>query len=338
MSNVEPRGERRETLEDMHEREERERTEKEDAIEDALYQSIRREFNKIKFPAPFVCVCEHGRLDDVKYFIEHYQQCGFTSAKEIVNSIGHPSVAGWDLSNDEYDCYYEASGLHMAVTNECVNVVKYLLSIPEVDDLSITEGSHSQEGLLHCAAIKLKNSTEILEMLLSHPLMTPEIINQTAGSGWEYTALDCCINSNERSIKDDMIKLFREFGGKTYQETKMELWYEKSKNIETVEDLESLYTEAYKPKPNDEESEECSEDEEDEEEDDDDPIVPFLIACREGHLEDVMFFVKEFQQPNNEFANVNDMINNTNGGHCLFASMDVYKHVNVLEYCSSCLG
>ena len=146
---------------------------------------------KNEFPkgTPLVCACEKGNLEDVKTFVN-----AGMDVKGLVNELGTDSDG------------YSNTPLMMAAYNEHSTIIEILL---QCNADTATTG-YNGNNALHIAAYNNKTTTTIVQLLLNN--MKLEDINHinTYGS----TPLDCCYKYNNSSIKQQLIDLIRQKGGK----------------------------------------------------------------------------------------------------------------------------
>ncbi len=156
---------------------------------------------------------------------------------------------------------YENTGLGIASRNEHINVVKYLLSIPDVRVAATNKYGYNA---LHLAAWKNKKGLDTIHLLLSHESCTRKVLHAIAHIG--YTPLDLVKKYNKNNnLKKQIIEVLESNGAKCNEEVKI---FKKK-----VEMVNLRYKEEY---PNIE-------------------ISPFIIACQKGRLEDVQMYVESEQ-------------------------------------------
>ena len=139
---------------------------------------------------PFIVGCEKGRLKDIKLAIK-------TGAVVDVNMKGRDS-RGWDRGY---------TGLMLAVQNEHMDVVQYLLSLPPID---IAVVNNSGWNVLHYAAGYNKTNTDVLNLILNHPNCNLNIIN--AESKQRRNPLDMTI-ANHTHNRSGLWQLLYDHGG-----------------------------------------------------------------------------------------------------------------------------
>ena len=161
-----------------------------------------------EIPTPFVCACEHGRMDDVELFmnlhpfhkyITNRDVNGYRddmTLKDMVNQVGTNSEG-----------YYKGTPLMIAAWNEHFHVVKYLIEQGEADpNIANSYGCNA----LHFA-IYNRTNTELIELLVAH--MTLDSINKKDQDGG-YTPLDEAYLNNDNPLRQEIIALLRSKGGK----------------------------------------------------------------------------------------------------------------------------
>eukprot|EP00942_MAST-04A_sp_MAST-4A-sp1_P001348 g1348.t1 len=172
--------------------------------------------------SPFICACEHGRLNNVQAFIKLHKYYAYANTdntdiigntvKEFVNQLG----TGGKLARTG-----RSTGLMVAAKYEHIDTVRYLLKCGA--DADIVDPS-SGELALHWASLENSN-TGIIELLLKN--MSPHMINHKAWISTcipqDRTALDQVYKyiTNRSPARNDIIKLIRKHGGKAnYYDTK----------------------------------------------------------------------------------------------------------------------
>ena len=167
-----------------------------------------------EIPTPFVCACEHGRMDDVELFmnlhpfhkyITNRDVNGYRddmTLKEMVSQIGRNSNC------DEW------TPLMTAAMNDHFQVVKYLIEQGEADpNITDSEGWN----VLHYAARFNRTNTDLIELLLTNmPLasINKKITQLFGGDTVGSTPLDCAYHNKYSPIQQEIIALIRSKGGK----------------------------------------------------------------------------------------------------------------------------
>ena len=160
---------------------------------------------------PFIMACQFGQLQHVKRYIET-EKVKHTCEK----TRGH--LLRFDSINDEEGELREdmdninMSGLAAAVSFEYIDIVQYLISLPNPFNIN----GATMNGSLTCVMLAAKYNqinTDLVELLLSHP--TCPSINEEDGDG--HTALDFAFRRNgwheETDIVREMYDFLRERGG-----------------------------------------------------------------------------------------------------------------------------
>ena len=160
-----------------------------------------------EIPIPFVCACQHGRMDDVELFmnlhpfhkyITNRDVNGYRddmTLKDMVNQVG---------TNSRGD---ECTPLMAAAWYERFQLVKYLIEQGEADPN--IANSYGQNAL-HYAAHNNRTNTELIQLLLTH--MSLDSINKKTRD--EATPLDYAYCNNRSPIRQEIIALLRSKGGK----------------------------------------------------------------------------------------------------------------------------
>ena len=173
-----------------------------------LYLLYKRYKNEFPDGTPFVCACEKGRVEDVNQFLNlhrfhAYIDVGTANAGMDVTAM--VSEVGTDSEGDAM------SPLMTAAYKEHSTIIEILLQYNA--DTATTD--HYGTNALHDAAYYNKTTTTIVQLLLNN--MKLEDINHKSTSGGS-TPLDHCYNYNTSSIKQQLIDLIRQKGGKRARE------------------------------------------------------------------------------------------------------------------------
>ncbi len=217
------------------------------------YDDIIEEYRS-EFPrgTPFIVACENGSVEDVEAMI----RAAGMDVTAMVNKVGK-------ASNGD-----SATPLMMAARNEHSDIVKILLQCNA--DTATTNNDGDKDNALHFAAAYNKTTTTTVQLLLNN--MKLEDINHKDTDG--DTPLDNCYEYNDSSIKQQLIDLIRQNGGKRASELAEA---ERIKRISLLpkEEKEKLYktlNEEYKNEsPNG---------------------TPLVCACEKGRVEDVEFMIR----------------------------------------------
>ncbi len=172
-----------------------------------LYLLIERYQREFRWGTPFVCACEHGRMDDVQSFVNLHPYHKYITnrdangyrddmtLKEYVNQEGRTSRGddGW-------------TPLMTAAWNEHFQVVQYLIEHCEADpNIANSYGMNA----LHYAACNNRTTTELIQLLLTH--MNLDSINKEDKDG--ETPLDWRFDGNRSPLHQEIIALLRSKGG-----------------------------------------------------------------------------------------------------------------------------
>ena len=156
-------------------------------------------------PTPFVCACEHGRINDVKLFVHLHPYHKYITNRDVngggVNQewvddmtlkdfVSLEGTASTHPDDDEPDM----TPLMAAVRNKHFHVVRYLIEECEADP-NIANGRDWNALLIAIWMYENITDTEVIELLLNH--MSVDGINQEvenrggfAGDRRRFTALD----------------------------------------------------------------------------------------------------------------------------------------------------
>ena len=142
-----------------------------------------------QIPTPFVCACEHGRMDDVQLFMKLHPYHKYITnrdvngyrddmtLKEVVNQDYRDDMTLKEVVNQEGNNSRGNESNHtplmVAAWKEHFQVVKYLIEQGEADP-NIANGYGV--NALHAAAVDNERNTELIELLLTH--MTLDSINK----------------------------------------------------------------------------------------------------------------------------------------------------------------
>ena len=249
-----------------------------------------------------VQACEMGDLDSVKALVEGHDK---------------DALIGW-LSKEGTDSHgYSRTPLQMAVKNEHLSIVKYLVN---TYPFLIKSTNHSHYNILHFAALYLKKNVDLLQFLIDNYNRKDikNIINQKNNYG--DTPLDCAYKYNKSSIKNDIIKLLRQYGGKAnfYDEYGNDLGKGKGDLIDLLAEARSadLLLEAYKIVfPN---------------------SIPLVCACEKGRLEDVRVLV-EGHDVEKTGMSVEEMVSkegtDSHGySRTPLQAAIIYQHLSIVQY------
>ena len=182
---------------------------KKDCI-DELNHAYVTEFSHATIPTPFLVACEKGRINDVHTFINNMMHVNDVNGDNMINQKGK-STDG-----------YEYTPLQIAAKNEQFDVVKLLLE-KGAESEATTRGWNA---LHFIAAFNIKN-VKTLQLLIQHHLHTTtsiiEYINHEDEVDGE-TPLDCVYIYNFSTIKDEIIHVIRNYGGKTNKYDENGVW------------------------------------------------------------------------------------------------------------------
>ena len=149
----------------------------------------------LEFPrgTPLVCACEKGRVEDVEGMIRGARAAGM-DVTAMVSEVGTRSDG------------YSRTPLMEAAWYEHSTIIEILLQYNA--DTATTD--HNGWNALHYAARNNKTTTTTVQLLLNN--MKLEDINHKNRRG--RTPLDLCYECNDSSIKQQLIDLIRQKGGK----------------------------------------------------------------------------------------------------------------------------
>ena len=178
-----------------------------------LIERYQREFPRgtlwtSRIPTPFVCACQHGRLDDVKLFVNLHPYHKYITNRDVNCSNGN--MAWKEYVNQEGRISHggKYTPLMTAAKKEHFHIVQYLIEQGEADP---TIGHSNGRNALHLAASYNKMSTDVIRFLLEH--ISINSINQQL-SGSRVTPLDQAYQYNFSPIRQEIIALIRKKGGK----------------------------------------------------------------------------------------------------------------------------
>ena len=173
-----------------------------------LYLLYKRYKNEFPDGTPFVSACEKGRVEDVNQFLNlhrfhAYIDVGTANAgmdvTAMVSEVGRDSN-GWSKTPLMAAAWYEHS-----------TIIEILLQY-NADTATTTD--HNGWNALNFAAINNKTTTTTVQLLLNN--MKLEDINHISKIG--DTPLDYCYYNNNSSLKQQLIDLIRQKGGKRASE------------------------------------------------------------------------------------------------------------------------
>ena len=160
--------------------------------------TLHEKYKKV-FPegTPFVCACEKGRVEDVEGMIRGARAAGM-DVTAMVSEVGTNSDGN------------SRTPLMAAAQYEHSTIIEILLQYNA--DTATTNDYRA--NALHYAAEYNKTTTTIVQLLLNN--MKLEDINHI--NTWGHTPLDNCYEYNHSSIKQQLIDLIRQKGGKRQRE------------------------------------------------------------------------------------------------------------------------
>ena len=162
--------------------------------EKRLYDLTERYKKEFPRGTPFICACEHRRINDIKSFVNlHTFQKYKTTLKDMVSQVGKTSNG------------HKSTPLIIATMREDLQVVHYLIEQGADPNIADDCGLNA----LHCAAWKNKTNTDLIQLLLNH--MTLDNINRDF---FGTTPLDVAYRSNNSPIRQEIIALLRSKGAK----------------------------------------------------------------------------------------------------------------------------
>jgi len=215
-----------------------------------LYKTLTEKYKK-EFPkgTPLICACEKGRVEDVEGMIRGARAAGM-DVTAMVSEVGTSSNGGGN-----------GTPLMAAACYEHSTIIEILLQCNADTATTDDYGANA----LHYACTN-KTTTTIVQLLLNN-MKLEDINNHKTRHG--KTPLDLCYNYNKSSIKQQLIDLIRQKGGKEKRELAAEAEIKRIRLLSEKE-LKELYktlTEKYKkefPKG-----------------------TPLICACEKGRVEDV---------------------------------------------------
>ena len=153
-----------------------------------------------EFPrgTPFVCACEKGRVEDVEGMIRGARAAGM-DVTAMVSEVGTSRYGN------------SRTPLMMAAYEEHSTIIEILIKY----NASTATTNKYGYNALHCAAYKNNKTTTTVQLLLNN--MKLEDINHKEDTSG-FTPLDHCYYFNHSSIKQQLIDLIRQKGGKRKSE------------------------------------------------------------------------------------------------------------------------
>mgnify|MGYP005623706235 CR=1 FL=1 len=146
-----------------------------------------------------VCACEKGRVEDVEGMIRGARAAGM-DVTAMVSEVG----------TDSYG--FSFTPLMAAARYEHSTIIEILLQYNA--DTATTTNRHGSNAL-HYAAINNTTTTTTVQLLLNN-MKLEDINHKDTWNG--RTPLDFCYEYNKSSIKQQLIDLIRQKGGKRKRE------------------------------------------------------------------------------------------------------------------------
>ena len=141
----------------------------------------------------FITLCVEGKLEAIKCLYDNYnklkaglpQDIACSNKKAFINQLGRCP---------NYACENKHSGLMFAAKNGHLNVVKYLLSLKEID-LNVVDNNGYTVLVYICGNSVQEHHQEILTAILNHKQCTLAMINKKfyANNSHGQTVLDFCL-------------------------------------------------------------------------------------------------------------------------------------------------
>ena len=171
-----------------------------------LYLLYKRYKNEFPDGTPFVCACEEGRVEDVNQFLNLHRFHAYIDVGTANAGMDVTAMVS-EIGTNSYG--YSFTPLMMAAAYEHSTIIEILLQYNADTATTDDYGCNA----LHWAAQYNTTTTTTVQLLLNN--MKLEDINHKTTSG--YTPLDCCYY-NDSSIRQQLIDLIRQKGGKRKSE------------------------------------------------------------------------------------------------------------------------
>tara|TARA_B100001059_G_C17821713_1_gene578695 strand:+ start:16 stop:807 length:792 start_codon:yes stop_codon:yes gene_type:complete len=170
-----------------------------------LYLLIERYKNEFPRGTPFVCACQHRRMDDVELFVNLHP-----FHKYITNHDGNMTLRDMVSQVGKNSDGHGRTPLMIAATREDFKLVNYLIEQGADPNVADDYGLNA----LHFAAWKNRSNTGLIQLLLNH--MTLHSVNQElwVSTPLETTPLDLAYRANHSPIRQEIIDLMRSKGAK----------------------------------------------------------------------------------------------------------------------------
>jgi len=172
-----------------------------------LYLLYKRYKNEFPRGTPFVCACEEGRVEDVNQFLNLHR---FHAYIDVGTANAGMDVTAMVSEVGRRSGGYSYTPLMAAAAYERSTIIEILLQYNADTATTTRDGWNA----LHIAACYNKTTTTIVQLLLNN--MKLEDINHKDRYG--NTPLDYCYKYNNSSIKQQLIDLIRQKGGKRRSE------------------------------------------------------------------------------------------------------------------------
>ena len=168
-----------------------------------LYKRYKNEFPRCN---PFVCACQKGRVEDVNQFLNLHRFHAYIDVGTANAGMDVTAMVS-EVGTDSGD--YSSTPLMAAAYEERSTIIEILLQY-NADTATTTKGYNA----LNFAAINNTTTTTTVQLLLNN--MKLEDINHKDTYG--DTPLDYCYKYNHSSIRQQLIALIRQKGGKRASE------------------------------------------------------------------------------------------------------------------------
>ena len=128
-----------------------------------LYLLIERYQEEFPRGTPFVCACEHGRMDDVQLFVNLHPFHKYITNRDVNGDNGNMPLNEMVNQVGKDSRGYEYTPLRIAAREDHFHIVQYLIELCEADpNIADSDGWNA----LHDAACHNKKNTDLIQRII----------------------------------------------------------------------------------------------------------------------------------------------------------------------------